>query len=94
MLRLVDRWRKTTTLPEDPGVSPKFGWARPSISPAGRSESRGDDLEVWSDVLRRRPAEAARLTGHPSAAGERIARRPPARRRQPAPARATGRRRP
>jgi CDP-diglyceride synthetase len=28
---------------------------------------------VWSDVLRRRPAEAARLTGHPSAAGERIA---------------------
>lgn len=31
-----------------------------------------DDFEVWSDVLRRRPIEAARLTGHPSAAGERL----------------------
>jgi CDP-diglyceride synthetase len=51
---------------------------------AGRA--RGDDLDVWSDVLRRRPAEAARLSGHPSAAGERIAaaarRRPPARGRE------------
>ena len=50
--------------------------------------SRGDDLEVWTDVLRRRPAEAARLTGHPSAAGERIA-AATARRRQPAPSAGT-----
>ncbi|HYT38478.1 MAG TPA: hypothetical protein VEN99_03145, partial [Acidimicrobiia bacterium] len=55
-----------------------------TIDLTGRAErARGDDLDVWSDVLRRRPAEAARLTGHPSAAGERIAaaaarRRPPA----------------
>ena len=48
-----------------------------TIDLTGRAErARGDDLDVWSDVLRRRPAEAARLTGHPSAAGERIARRP------------------
>jgi CDP-diglyceride synthetase len=32
-----------------------------------------DDLAAWSDVLRRRPAEAARSTGHPSAAGEHLA---------------------
>ncbi|MDQ3945414.1 MAG: hypothetical protein M3357_09745, partial [Actinomycetota bacterium] len=32
-----------------------------------------DDLAAWSDVLRRRPAEAARITGHPSAAGEYLA---------------------
>jgi len=45
-----------------------------TIDLTGRAErARGDDLDVWSDVLRRRPAEAARLTGHPSAAGERIA---------------------
>jgi len=31
-----------------------------------------DDFEVWSDVLRRRPIESARITGHPSAAGERL----------------------
>jgi CDP-diglyceride synthetase len=38
-----------------------------------RAERSGrDDLDVWSDVLRRRPVEAARLTGHPSAAGERL----------------------
>jgi CDP-diglyceride synthetase len=36
-----------------------------------------DDLDVWSDVLRRRPVEAARLTGHPSAAGERLEAAPP-----------------
>jgi hypothetical protein len=45
-----------------------------TIDLTGRARrARGDDLEVWSDVLRRRPAEAARLTGHPSAAGERLA---------------------
>src|SRR5207244_10728183 len=33
----------------------------------------GDDFDVWSDVLRRRPSERTRLTGHPSAAGERTA---------------------
>ena len=44
-----------------------------TIDLTGRAHrARGDDLDVWSDVLRRRPAEAARLTGHPSAAGERI----------------------
>ena len=54
-----------------------------TIDLTGRAQrGRGDDLEVWSDVLRRRPAEAARLTGHPSAAGERIA-AAAARRRQP-----------
>jgi CDP-diglyceride synthetase len=57
-----------------------------TIDLTGRVQrGRGDDLEVWSDVLRRRPAEAARLTGHPSAAGERIA-AATARRRQPVPA--------
>jgi len=56
-----------------------------TIDLTGRVQrGRGDDLEVWSDVLRRRPAEAARLTGHPSAAGERIA-AATARRRQPVP---------
>lgn len=59
-----------------------------TIDLTGRAEravrARGaDDLDVWSDVLRRRPAEAARLTGHPSAAGERIA-AAAARRRAPA----------
>jgi CDP-diglyceride synthetase len=55
-----------------------------TIDLTGRAQrGRADDLEVWSDVLRRRPAEAARLTGHPSAAGERIA-AAAARRRQPA----------
>jgi len=55
-----------------------------TIDLTGRTQrGRGDDLDAWSDVLRRRPAEAARLTGHPSAAGERIA-AAAARRRQPA----------
>ncbi len=31
-----------------------------------------DDFAAWSDVLRRRPVEAARITSHPSAAGERL----------------------
>ena len=62
-----------------------------TIDLTGRAmRSRGDDLDVWSDVLRRRPAEAARLTGHPSAAGERIAaaaarRRPPSPSPEPSP---------
>lgn len=60
-------------------------WADPSGDPDGGepiaevgatidlTERTGrDDFEVWSDVLRRRPVEAARLTGHPSAAGERL----------------------
>ena len=49
---------------------------------APRGRGGADDLDVWSDVLRQRPAEAARLTGHPSAAGERLA----AARRRAAPA--------
>jgi CDP-diglyceride synthetase len=58
-----------------------------TIDLTGRAErARDDDLDVWSDVLRRRPAEAARLTGHPSAAGERIA-AAAARRRAPGPGR-------
>jgi CDP-diglyceride synthetase len=71
--------------PGGPGVSPgKFsGEIGETIDLTGRAQrARGDDLDVWSDVLRRRPAEAARLTGHPSAAGERIA-AAAARRRQP-----------
>lgn len=31
-----------------------------------------DDFAAWSEVLRRRPAEAASITAHPSAAGERL----------------------
>ena len=75
------------TPPGGPGASPgKF--RGDTIDLTGRAQrGRGDDLEVWSDVLRRRPAEAARLTGHPSAAGERIA-AAAARRRQPAAGRA------
>jgi CDP-diglyceride synthetase len=58
-----------------------------TIDLTGRAQrGRADDLDVWSDVLRRRPAEAARLTGHPSAAGERIA-AAAARRRAPGPSR-------
>jgi CDP-diglyceride synthetase len=34
-----------------------------------------DDLAAWSDVLRRPPVEAARITRHPSAAGEHLAAR-------------------
>lgn len=34
-----------------------------------------DDLAAWSDVLRRRPPEPARITRHPSAAGEHLAAR-------------------
>jgi CDP-diglyceride synthetase len=58
-----------------------------TIDLTGRQQrARSDeDLDVWSDVLRRRPAEAARLTGHPSAAGERLA-AAAARRRRPEPA--------
>jgi CDP-diglyceride synthetase len=55
-------------------------------APRGRAD---EDLDVWSDVLRRRPAEAARLTGHPSAAGERIA-AAAARRRAPGQSRERG----
>jgi CDP-diglyceride synthetase len=70
--------------PGGPGASPG-DICGDTIDLTGRvPRSRGDDLEVWTDVLRRRPAEAARLTGHPSAAGERIA-AATARRRQPAP---------
>ena len=63
---------------ERPGEVVELG---ATIDLTGRATRGGaDDLDAWSDVLRRRPAEAARLTGHPSAAGERIA---AARRRQP-----------
>ncbi|HEV3362663.1 MAG TPA: phosphatidate cytidylyltransferase, partial [Acidimicrobiia bacterium] len=68
--------------PGGPGASPG-NLGGETIDLTGRAQrGRADDLEVWSDVLRRRPAEAARLTGHPSAAGERIA-AAAARRRQP-----------
>ena len=61
-----------------------------TIDLTGRAQrGRADDLDVWSDVLRRRPAEAARLTGHPSAAGERVA-AAAARRRAPGPSRERG----
>jgi CDP-diglyceride synthetase len=72
------------TAPGGPGVSPG-DISGETIDLTGRAKrGRADDLDAWSDVLRRRPAEAARLTGHPSAAGERIA-AAAARRRQPAP---------
>ena len=61
-----------------------------TIDLTGRAQrGRADDLDVWSDVLRRRPAEAARITGHPSAAGERVA-AAAARRRAPNPTRERG----
>jgi len=64
--------------PGGPGASPggrrvEMGATIDLTGRAQRARGGADDLEVWSDVLRRRPADAARLTGHPSAAGERIA---------------------
>lgn len=49
-------------------------WTETSDEPPSPGEPTrgGDDFEVWSDVLRRRPTERTRLTGHPSAAGERF----------------------
>jgi CDP-diglyceride synthetase len=71
--------------PDDPATDAEVLELGETIDLTGRANrARGDDLDAWSDVLRRRPAEAARLTGHPSAAGERIA-AATARRRQPAP---------
>jgi CDP-diglyceride synthetase len=67
----------------EPTVSDDIPVMGTTIDLTGRVErGRSDDLDVWSDVLRRRPAEAARLTGHPSAAGERLA-AAAAKRRQP-----------
>ena len=64
---------ETDGAPDDPDEIPVVEMGE-TIDLTGRAyRTRGDDLDVWSDVLRRRPAEAARLTGHPSAAGERIA---------------------
>ena len=61
-----------TAGPEADGREPEAGRAT-TIDLTERAERSGrDDLDVWSDVLRRRPTEAARLTGHPSAAGERL----------------------
>src|SRR5688572_9300840 len=69
--------------PDDPATDAEVLELGETIDLTGRANrARGDDLDAWSDVLRRRPAEAARLTGHPSAAGERIA-AATARRRQP-----------
>ena len=71
--------------PGEPTVSEDIPVMGTTIDLTGRAErGRADDLDVWSDVLRRRPAEAARLTGHPSAAGERLA-AAAAKRRQPRP---------
>jgi CDP-diglyceride synthetase len=66
------------SMPGGRGVSPgerriEMGATIDLTGRAQRARGGADDLEVWSDVLRRRPADAARLTGHPSAAGERIA---------------------
>jgi len=61
--------------PDDPAAGAEIIELGETIDLTGRAQQRRseEDLDVWSDVLRRRPAEAARLTGHPSAAGERIA---------------------
>jgi CDP-diglyceride synthetase len=70
--------------PDDPATEGEVLGIGETIDLTGRQRARTDeDLDVWTDVLRRRPAEAARLTGHPSAAGERIAAAAAARRRQP-----------
>ena len=70
---------------EDDDAETGDGELGETIDLTGRAlRGRGDDLDAWTDVLRRRPAEAARLTGHPSAAGERIA-AATVRRRQPVP---------
>jgi phosphatidate cytidylyltransferase len=67
------------------GAALPLEWDEPADDAEDDSESGGaatidlteragrDDLAAWSDVLRRRPAEAARITGHPSAAGEHLA---------------------
>jgi CDP-diglyceride synthetase len=74
-------------VPDDEAGPAEVAEMGTTIDLTGRAgRHRGDDLDVWSDVLRRRPAEAARLTGHPSAAGERIA-ASAARRRQSGPGR-------
>jgi CDP-diglyceride synthetase len=77
---------------EDDDTDVDDGELGETIDLTGRAAMRGrsDDLDAWSDVLRRRPAEAARLTGHPSAAGERIAAATARRRQQAAPAAETG----
>lgn len=73
--------------PDDSAAGAEILEIGETIDLTGRAQQRrsDEDLEVWSDVLRRRPAEAARLTGHPSAAGERIAAAAAARRRRPEP---------
>jgi CDP-diglyceride synthetase len=72
--------------PDDPAAEAEVLEMGETIDLTGRQRARSEeDLDVWSDVLRRRPAEAARLTGHPSAAGERIAAAAAARRRRPEP---------
>jgi len=72
--------------PDDPAGGADVVEIGETIDLTGRQRARTDeDLDAWSDVLRRRPAEAARLTGHPSAAGERIAAAAAARRRRPEP---------
>ncbi|MGH9038432.1 MAG: hypothetical protein ACRD0O_21965, partial [Acidimicrobiia bacterium] len=61
------------------GVALPLEWDEPADDAEDESDTGGaatidltewagrDDLAAWSDVLRRRPAEAARITGHPSA---------------------------
>jgi phosphatidate cytidylyltransferase len=73
--------------PDDPAAGAEVLELGETIDLTGRAQQRRseEDLDVWSDVLRRRPADAARLTGHPSAAGERIAAAAAARRRPAAP---------
>jgi CDP-diglyceride synthetase len=78
----LDEEADSDVAPDEPAAEDD-GTMGETIDLTGRAQrGRADDLDVWSDVLRRRPAEAARLTGHPSAAGERIA-AAAARRRQP-----------
>jgi CDP-diglyceride synthetase len=72
---------------DDPAAGAEILGMGETIDLTGRAQQKrsDEDLDAWSDVLRRRPAEAARLTGHPSAAGERIAAAAAARRRRPEP---------
>ena len=82
------QWAEATPDPEEAevgsGDESDAGEVPPTIDLTERAERSGrDDLDVWSDVLRRRPVDAARLTGHPSAAGERLEAVPPRTRTRP-----------
>ncbi len=66
-------WEDVT---EDPDDDPEDEDDRPGAPTIDLTERAArDDLAAWSDVLRRRPMETARITRHPSAAGEHLAAR-------------------